>query len=631
MKKLLLVLAAVLLVFPVHASSTFYTNSTTGNVGVGTTTPQSLLQVYGGEVQVGSSAAACSATNAGALRYASGSAYVCDSSAWDVIGGSAGGTLPALTSAHLWVGNGSNVATAVALSGDCTISNAGAITCTKTNGVAFGTLATQYGVNLSTQATGTLQAAQEPAHTGDVTNTAGSLAMTVAAIQGTTVSGTTGSGNVVFSASPTLTGTVTAGSSIWSGYVGIGTTSPSTPLNLVTSLSVSGSEVAFEYDNSGVMRTQIFSDGGQYWNLNTGSGEVGQIQYSTPGGLPGIVFFNSSGTGRSQFQQLTSTGGLGFGAGTGSINPGTQMVLTTAGYVGIGTTTPTTALQVNGTVTATTFSGSGASLTSIGTSNMTVVTGAPSSTTYLSGDGTWSTPPGDGTVTSSSAGQVAYYQSTGTAVIGTSSMVISSGNVGIGTTSPLSLFSVGSGSAFQVNNAGDVTVTGGGDQQWGVYWGDGTNILNWNESTKALSVYGTLTVGTFASASSTTVCQSSNVLSTCSSARRYKGNIKPSGLGLKEVLAMNPVTFDFKGHKDNWEKHDFGFVAEDMEKIDPLFVTYDDKGDVEGVRYMQLTAVNAKAIQELHGIIAGQQAAITKQQDEIDELKQTVARLARPK
>lgn len=44
----------------------------------------------------------------------------------------------------------------------------------------LGTLATASSVNLTTQATGTLQAAQEPAHTGDVTNTAGSLALTIA-------------------------------------------------------------------------------------------------------------------------------------------------------------------------------------------------------------------------------------------------------------------------------------------------------------------------------------------------------------------------------------------------------------------------------------------------------------------
>ena len=53
------------------------------------------------------------------------------------------GFLPtALTSGHLFVGNGSNIATDVALSGDCTLANTGAITCTKTSGTSFGTLAT---------------------------------------------------------------------------------------------------------------------------------------------------------------------------------------------------------------------------------------------------------------------------------------------------------------------------------------------------------------------------------------------------------------------------------------------------------------------------------------------------------
>ncbi|MEO8241610.1 MAG: DUF2793 domain-containing protein [bacterium] len=44
----------------------------------------------------------------------------------------------------------------------------------------LGSLATAASVSLTTQATGTLQAAQEPAHSGDVTNPAGSLALTIA-------------------------------------------------------------------------------------------------------------------------------------------------------------------------------------------------------------------------------------------------------------------------------------------------------------------------------------------------------------------------------------------------------------------------------------------------------------------
>jgi hypothetical protein len=77
--------------------------------------------------------------------------------------------LASLTSAHILVGNGSAVATDVAVSGDLTLANTGAFT--------------------------------------------------VAKIAGTTVAGTTGTVNAVFSASPTITGTLTAATISASGAV----------------------------------------------------------------------------------------------------------------------------------------------------------------------------------------------------------------------------------------------------------------------------------------------------------------------------------------------------------------------------------------------------------------------------
>jgi hypothetical protein len=68
-----------------------------------------------------------------------------------------------------------------------------------------------------TDISGAATGAQLPTFTGDVTNVA--AAMTVAKIQTTTVSGTTGSGNVVFSASPTLTGTANVANVAASGDV----------------------------------------------------------------------------------------------------------------------------------------------------------------------------------------------------------------------------------------------------------------------------------------------------------------------------------------------------------------------------------------------------------------------------
>lgn len=88
-------------------------------------------------------------------------------------------SLPSLTSANIWVGNGSNVATGVALSGDCSLANTGVITCTKVNGKTL-----SLGANLTTTGTGTPTLAFPnttgytytfPARTVNVATTTGTL------------------------------------------------------------------------------------------------------------------------------------------------------------------------------------------------------------------------------------------------------------------------------------------------------------------------------------------------------------------------------------------------------------------------------------------------------------------------
>lgn len=74
---------------------------------------------------------ACNATSEGTLAYDSDRKMMvyCDGDGWNALGGSfgGGGSLPGLNSAQLWVGNASNAATAVTLSGDATLSNAGVL------------------------------------------------------------------------------------------------------------------------------------------------------------------------------------------------------------------------------------------------------------------------------------------------------------------------------------------------------------------------------------------------------------------------------------------------------------------------------------------------------------------------
>ena len=141
-----------------------------------------------------------------------------------------------------------------------------------------------------------------------------------------------------------------------------------------------------------------------------------------------------------------------------------------------------------------------------------------------------------------------------------------------------------------------------------------------SKGTGVTQTSGKLKVGSFASSSATTVCSNSGTLSTCSSSRRYKENISDATLGLAEIKKMRPVVFDWKDRqRGDPERHDFGLIAEEVEDINPLFVTYKD-GRVEGVKYPQLTAVLVNAIKE-------QQREMEEQRQEISVLKQDLTAL----
>lgn len=87
----------------------------------------------------------------------------------------------ALTSAFFFVGNGSNVATGVAMSGDAALANTGAVTVSKTGGVTFAPSATTDTTNAANISAGTLPPGRMPALTGDVTSSSGTVATAIAA------------------------------------------------------------------------------------------------------------------------------------------------------------------------------------------------------------------------------------------------------------------------------------------------------------------------------------------------------------------------------------------------------------------------------------------------------------------
>ena len=101
-----------------------------------------------------------------------------------------------------------------------------------------------------------------------------------------------------------------------------------------------------------------------------------------------------------------------------------------------------------------------------------------------------------------------------------------------------------------------------------------------------------------------------------SSIRKIKERIRPLNKGIEEVMKLEPISYNLKPEYN--PKHlgrMVGFIADDVQKIDERLVARDEKGELVGVRYMQLTAVLTKAIQE-------QQAEIVALKKEVRKLRE---------
>ena len=81
---------------------------------------------------------------------------------------------------------------------------------------------------------------------------------------------------------------------------------------------------------------------------------------------------------------------------------------------------------------------------------------------------------------------------------------------------------------------------------------------------------------------------------------KFKENVKSIPYGLKEVLQMNPVQFDWIEKRNG--THDIGFIAQEMEKIVPEVIKETETLEVGGTHktmdYAKLTSILVQAIQE---------------------------------
>jgi len=124
---------------------------------------------------------------------------------------------------------------------------------------------------------------------------------------------------------------------------------------------------------------------------------------------------------------------------------------------------------------------------------------------------------------------------------------------------------------------------------------------------RTLSVTGTvgfdgLTLNTGAATASVCLSSDNEITQntdneTCvASSERYKENITDSTLGLSDLSKLRPVSFEYIEN----EGVRYGFIAEEVELINPQFVSYDEEGTPNGIRWSHITALTVSAVAELN-------------------------------
>lgn len=208
----------------------------------------------------------------------------------------------------------------------------------------------------------------------------------------------------------------------------------------------------------------------------------------------------------------------------------------------------------------------------------------------------------DGSVGVGVPAYMSFYTSSGTAVWAERMRIDKNGNVGIGTTSSAYKFDVSETGASKTYSARITgSATSGGLH---IRAGASTNeLLSCRDSVgnSRFLLYSNgalLTPGVYAATTASAAnvyVGSTGQLYRSTSSLRYKDNVDYEGISEELAFDMKPVSFT---SKTDGSFH-LGFIAEDLDLIEPRLVDYDNEGLPDAVHYGNVTAVNTMAIQGL--------------------------------
>jgi hypothetical protein len=430
----------------------------------------------------------------------------------------------------------------------------------------------------------------------------------------------------------------TGGSNMW--QMGTVTNANSTDQNFVIN-NVSGGagtyppaiKITRSTNDVGIGNKLTVNNGADVIGVISSNGLIVNGTVKISGGIGGQVLTYNGGTGNAEW--LAPTGGvsgtgsasrLAFWNGTSSLSFNSNLFCDGT-KLGIGVSSPTAQLEVNGQVK--------------------ITGGTPGAGQVLTCDAnglaTWEPAPGAGTVGGSGlASRIAYW--TGTSTV---SNAISlawdnvNGRMGIGATTPdTKLHILGGIDATPSSGTGYMVI--GPITSTNVVYDDNeilarnngvvsTLSLNANGGNVIINGSGTGMVGIGTNSPSFQLELSTNSAAkptssawTVSSDARLKKDVTDFNDGLNIIKKINPVWFNYNGKAGMpVNERGVGTIAQELQKIAPYMIkewTYENEKYL-GVDYGAMDFILVNAIKEQQQQIEAKNDLIAKQQKDIDDLK----------